>query len=248
MCAKQTVRVRIAEHKLKKVDRVKSLGIIIDEKLNWEPHIEHLVNKLNMTIVMLKRIAKFIPKSEHRKLCDSLFKSHINYRISSWRGVSESKLQNIFAVQKRCIRLLFGKKFSFHHAGYYETCARLRSYKEQMTPKNYCLEHTKPIFNEHNILNLSNLYVHQTFMSVFKIMKEHTPISVYNMFNLSQRNNLVNLRSIHLKISQNNFVNQCSLLWNRFIGKLLEKYSRKQWCTNSGLYKKLGPLHTNSIC
>ena len=52
------------------------------------------------------------------------------------------------------------------------------------------------------------------------------------MFNLSQRNNLlVNLPSILLKISQNNFVNQCSLLWKRFIGKVLEK------CTpeNSGV-------------
>ena len=181
---------------------------------------------------MLKRIAKFIPKSEYRKLYDSFFKSHMNYCISSWGGVSESKLQTIFAVQKKCIRLLFGKKFSFDHAGYYETCARVRSYKEQMAPKNYCLEHTKPIFNEHNILNLSNLYVHETFMSMFKVMKEHTPISVYTMFNLSQRNNLlVNLPSIHLKISQNDFVNQCSLLWIRFIGKVLEK------CTpeNSGV-------------
>ena len=67
--------VRIAEHKLKIVDSVKFLGIMIDEKLNWEPDIEHLVNKLNMTIVMVKRIAKFIPKSEYRimKLYDSTF-------------------------------------------------------------------------------------------------------------------------------------------------------------------------------
>ena len=52
------------------------LGIMIDEKLSWEPHIEHLVSKLNMKIVMLKRITKFIPKSEYRKLYDALFKSH----------------------------------------------------------------------------------------------------------------------------------------------------------------------------
>ena len=95
---------------------------MIDEKLSWEPHIEHLVSKLNMTIVMLKRITKFIPKSEYRKLYDALFKSHMNYCISSWGGVSESKLQSIFTIQKRCIRLLFGKKFLFDHAGYYETC------------------------------------------------------------------------------------------------------------------------------
>ena len=107
----QEIVLSIAGHKLKRVDTVRFLGILIDEKLNWEPHIEHLVSKLKMTIVMLKRITKFIPKSEYRKLYESLFKSHMNYCISCWGEVSESKLQTIFAVQKRCIRLLFGKKF-----------------------------------------------------------------------------------------------------------------------------------------
>ena len=216
--------VKIAEHKLKKVDKVRFLGIMIDEKLSWEPHIEHLVSKLIMTIVMLKRITKFIPKSEYGKLYDALFKSHMNYCISSWGGVSESKLQSVFTIQKRCVRLLFGKKFSFDHAGYYETYARVRSYKEHRSPKNYCLEHTKPIFNEHKILNLSNLYVHQTFMTTHKIMKDHTPISVYDLFNLGHRHNpLTNLPPMHLNVSQYNFVYQCSLLWNKYIGKVLEK-------------------------
>ena len=173
---------------------------------------------------MLKHITKFIPKSEYRKLYKSLFKSHMNYCISCWGGVSESKLQTIFAVQKRCIRLLHGKKFSFDYAGYYETCTQSHSYKEQMSPKNYCLEHTKPIFNECSILNLSNLYVHQTFIGMFKAMKDHTPISVYDMFNLGQHSNLlVNLPSIKLNISQYNCVNQCSLIWNKLIGRVLEK-------------------------
>ena len=126
--------VKITEHKLKKVDKVRFLGIMIDEKLSWEPHIEHLVSKLNMKIVMLKRITKFIPKSEYRKLYDTLFKSHMNYCIISWEGVSEFKLQSLFTIQKRCVRLLFGKQFSFDHAGYYETCARVRSYKEHTSP------------------------------------------------------------------------------------------------------------------
>ena len=43
--------IKIAEYKLKKVDNVRFLGIMIDEKLSWESHIEHLVSKLNMTIV-----------------------------------------------------------------------------------------------------------------------------------------------------------------------------------------------------
>ena len=93
-----------------------------------------------------------------------------------------------------------------------------------MSPKNYWLKHTKPIFNEYNLLNLSNLYVHQTLMGMFKVMKDHSPISIYNMFNLGQRNNLrVNLPFIQLNASRYNSVNRCSLIWNKFIGKVLEK-------------------------
>ena len=183
--------IRIAEYKLKKVDKVRLLGITIDDKLNWESHIENLVKKLNLTITMLKRITKFIPKTEYRKLYNALFKSHLSYCISSWGGVSESKLRSVFSAQKRCARLLFGKKFSFDHAGYYQTCARVRSYKDQMAPKNYCLEHTKPIFNGHKILNLSNLYVHQTFLTMYKVMKDHTPIAIYGMFKMSSQDNFL---------------------------------------------------------
>ena len=84
---------------------------MIDEKLSWEPHIEHLVSKLNMTIVMLKRITKFIPRSEYRKLYDALFKSHMNYCISSWGGVSESKLQSIFTFKNDVYDFYLVKSF-----------------------------------------------------------------------------------------------------------------------------------------
>ena len=100
----------------------------------------------------------------------------------------------------------------------------MRSYKEQKSPKSYCLEHTKPIFNELNILNVSNLYIQQTLVSMFKIVKDHSPISVYDMFNFSLRDNfLITLPSFRLNVSQYNFVNRCSSLWNKFIGKVMEK-------------------------
>ena len=171
--------LKIAGHKLIKVDKVKFLGVIIDDKLNWEAHIEHLKAKLNLSIIMIKRIKKFIPKPEFKKIYDALFKSHLSYCISSWGGVSDYKLQSIFAIQKRCVRLLFGEKYSYDHAGYYETCARTRTYKKLTSPKNYCLEHTKSIFNKHKILNLHNLFVQQSFMGLYKVFKTHTPISIF---------------------------------------------------------------------
>ena len=66
--------LKIGNKKLKKVDKVKFLGVIIDNNLNWEPHVDHLTKKLNSSIVLIKRIMKFIPKSEYTKIYDALFK------------------------------------------------------------------------------------------------------------------------------------------------------------------------------
>ena len=154
--------------KLKKVDTVKFMGVLIDENLSWEPQIEHIKQKLNASIIVIKRIRKFIPESEYMKLYDALFKSHLSYCISCWGGISNYKLATIFSLQKRCVRLLFGTAPTYDHASYYETCARVRTYEENVT-KEYSLEHTKPLFANQNILTLHHLYIQHTFIELFKI-------------------------------------------------------------------------------
>ena len=53
----------------------------------------------------------------------------------------------IFNQQKRCVRIIFGETYSI------DTCARAKTFTEHMAQKDYALEHTKPIFNKHNLLN-----------------------------------------------------------------------------------------------
>ena len=172
---------------------------------------------------MIKRIKKFIPRAEFKKIYDALFKSHMSYCISSSGGVSDYKLQSIFAIQKRCVRLLFGGKCSYDNAEYYATCARARTCKEHTSPKNYCLEHTKLIFNKHEILNPHNLFVQQSFMGLYKVFKTHTPISIFEIFQQSNRetNFLVKVPDVPLKTSKCNFAYKSSVLWNTLIGKIL---------------------------
>ena len=174
---------------------------------------------------MIKRIIKFIPKSEYMKIYDALFKSHLSYCISSWGAVPSAKLQGIFSIQKRCIRLLFGTEYSYDDSGYYETCARARTYDEHISKKNFCLEHTKPLFNSHNLLSVFNLYTYHTILDVYKILKTHTPISLFCLFKLSKRdrNFVLQLPSVKLDISMKNFVYNSSIKWNSLINKIFEK-------------------------
>ena len=199
--------------------------MIVDENLSWEPHIEHLTAKLNSSIVMIKRIIKFVPKSEYMKIYDALFKSHLTYCISSWGSIPKNKLKCIFSIQKRCIRLLFGLEYSYDHAGYYETCARVRSYENQTSKKNYSLEHTKPLFNKYNILTLSNLSVYHTFLELFKILKYRTPLPLYALYTLSEleTNFRLHLPIVNLETSKNNFVFNSCVIWNKLVENILER-------------------------
>ena len=86
----------------------------------------YLENKLKSSLVVIKRIIKYIPKSQYMKIYNSLFISHLTYGISAWGGIviPHYKLEKLFAIQKRCTRLLFGKRISFDHAEYYKTCRK----------------------------------------------------------------------------------------------------------------------------
>ena len=49
---------------LKKVTKLKFIGVMIDDKLSWEAQIDYLKEKLLSSIVIIKRIEKFIPETE----------------------------------------------------------------------------------------------------------------------------------------------------------------------------------------
>ena len=210
--------------KVKQVDRIRFLGVIIDDKLTWDAQIEHLENKLISTIVLIKRIKKFIPSSHYLKIYHCLFLSHLTYGITCWGGAYTSKLQKLFNIQKRCIRMLFGEIYSFDHPEYYYTCARLITYAEYKTDKNYTLEHTKPLFNKLGFLTLHNLYTLRVLVEFFKILKIHSPISLYNSFNFCPRSCHYRLLvpKCNLGISKNNYTVSASILWNKCIGKVLD--------------------------
>lgn len=153
-----------------------------------------------------------------------MFVSHLTYCISAWGGVGPNKLEKIFAIQKRCLRLFFGDKLSYDHAEYYETCARVRTYDEHVAAKNYVLEHTKPIFNKHKILTVHNLYTLYILAETFKILKYHSPISMHELLRTNRtsfRHQLI-LPKVKLEISKNNFVFKSSSIWNFIIPKILQ--------------------------
>ena len=209
---------------IKCVNKARFLGVVIDDKLTWNDQIDSLAEKLNSCIISIKRIKKFIPKEHYMKLYHSLFVSHLTYGISAWGGVSHSKLSKLFSIQKRCLRLLFGKVLNFDHAEFYRTCARVRTYSEHIAPKDFSLEHTKPLFKEMKLLTVHHLYYLYTFNELFKIRKYSCPTSLLLLIKQAHQYSGKHLKlttpKYTMKRSRIQFLYKCTQIWNSLFPKV----------------------------
>ena len=66
---------------LEYTDKVKVLGIYIDNKLTWKPHIKELTKSFNALLKSLKRIS-YLSTKELERIYYKLIIPHINYCIS----------------------------------------------------------------------------------------------------------------------------------------------------------------------
>ena len=83
-CFDKNLNIKLNGTKLSKVKSTKFVGVVIDDQLTWEPQVEYLKAKLISSIVTIKRIKPFIPKTEYEKVYNALFMSHLSYCISCW--------------------------------------------------------------------------------------------------------------------------------------------------------------------
>ena len=194
---------------IEKVSETKFLGVIIDDKLNWVPHVNNLITKLRSCTGRICRFKDNIPQELHKDIYHTLFESHLGFAISVWGGLSKNRLQPLFVTQKKCIRILFGDNEAYKDK--FRTCARARPIGTQKLGSEFFrLENSKPLYIKHHLLTVHNLYKYQCTVEVYKILKLRVPISLYSLFDLS-------LRKETLLVSQppsNNFLCMATRLWN----------------------------------
>ena len=203
-------KIKISGKPIKEVMSAKFLGVTIDNKLSWIPHIDTLYKKLKSATGILNRIMNNIPRDSYKSLYFSLFESHLKYCLTVYGTASKCHTEKIFRIQKHCVRILFGNREEYLDK--FKTCARVREFDHQILgPEFYCKENTKPIFTGQKILAMQNIYNYQACFEVLKILKFRRPALLYETYTLSKRNHSTLLI---LPVKSNQFVYISSKLWN----------------------------------
>lgn len=209
-------KVEIDGNIIDEVSETKFLGVTIDARLTWIPHINQLHKKLKSVTGILNRIKNCIPAENYKALYHALFESHLSYCLTVFGGVGSTHLEKLFRVQKHAIRILFGDYEALLEKS--KTCARVRKFGTQVLgPEFYCKEHTKTLFNDQKILTLRNIYDYQFCTEIFKILKFRTPYDLFEKLESSQRND--GLRLILPQLA-GEFIYNGSKLWNTVIQAL----------------------------
>jgi hypothetical protein len=104
---KKKVTINIGGQRLDIVDKTKFLGVILDNSLNWKPHIHYITQKLAKSIGILSQARKVLDRKTLIQLYYSFIYPYINYCNLSWGNSPESILWPIFRLQKIAIRIVF---------------------------------------------------------------------------------------------------------------------------------------------
>ena len=113
-------------------ERIKILGLLLDEKMNWKEHIIYTYNKIAKTLGLLYEARPFLDRNALLALYYSYIETYINYSNKAWNTNYRINFKKIKSQQKHAIIIIFIKnKFPY----------------------------TREIFKEQNVLNIYQLNI-----------------------------------------------------------------------------------------
>ena len=91
------------------VNCAKYLGVTINNKLSWTPHIREICKKAHNTINFLQRNFKACPPNIKAKLYQSYVRPLTEYCCTVWDPYTDTDITLLEAVQRRASRFVFNK-------------------------------------------------------------------------------------------------------------------------------------------
>ena len=138
------------------------LGVIVDEKLNWTRHIMSLKSKMSKYVGIMYKIKNLLPSQIRLQIFHSFVQAHINFCSLVWGFSAKTNIDALFASQKKGMRAVMPGYVNF-------------SYQDGALPS-----HTKPYFNQFNVLTVQGVIAKNVliFMNKIRNFPQLLPISI----------------------------------------------------------------------
>jgi hypothetical protein len=93
-----TVIEQVREHKV--------LGIILDEEMKWQSHINHINKILSRNLFLLSQLKPYVDTDARLTFFYAHCLSHINYASNVWCGASANHIKHLNSLHRRAAKLI----------------------------------------------------------------------------------------------------------------------------------------------
>jgi hypothetical protein len=100
------LEISIGGTRLARRDAIRNLGVIVDERLSWQPHVEHLVSKLQKYTGIFSKIRRYVSNTAYRTLYFSLIYPVLLYCLEIWGQANITTITPLLLLQKKIIRIM----------------------------------------------------------------------------------------------------------------------------------------------
>ena len=182
----------------KPVNFIRSLGVLLDENLTFEMHINALSLKLTRALFYINRSKNILGFAARKQLFFSLVHSNLLYCNLIYGSASAKCIKKLHLLQKRAIRIVFNKDFR---------------------------DHTSELFYQLKVLPLPDLITYKALLFFYDFKSKNLPETFLNEWILNTdrleftRYNLRNIGGFFVPQSKYQYLNHFPIhrfpkLWN----------------------------------
>ena len=112
--AKIDVKLYLDAKEITRVTVTKYLGVYLDEKLSWLPHVEHVISKIIQLKGAFYYLSNVLDKKCYRQIYYAYVFSYIKYGIEIYGLCSTTLLNRLQREQNKCLKILYHKDRRFN--------------------------------------------------------------------------------------------------------------------------------------
>ena len=114
-CDAEGLMIPVDNTMIYSTERMKVLGIMIDDKLNFTEHISDVCIKADRQLNVLQRLKRVLDYKSRMAIYKSFIMSNFNYCPIVWMYTTKKLLDRIENIQKRALRFVLNDYHSNYH-------------------------------------------------------------------------------------------------------------------------------------
>ena len=142
--------------KIDYVESIRFLGVLIDDKLKFNVHINEIAVKISKNIGILYKLRQYVPNSTLLAVYRSIIECYLSYCNLAFGNAANTHISSLVIAQKRAVRIVASQP---------------------------PFAHTNPIFSYLNILQLSDIYLYNLGIYMKKNVDNFTSNYCNNLHN-----------------------------------------------------------------